>query len=111
MGLGAFAVFNDIQLVPDRDPDGEITMWVKAPPSADFKKGKPVTVVLRAARVWTTVLRERQPEQGLSPDQDEPTDEGMTWDVVREVKYAAPSPAGHAGQTPAGGDTTFPDRT
>jgi len=106
---GAFAVFNDIQLVPERDPDGEITMWVKAPPSADFKKGKAVTVVLRAARVWTTVLGEREP--GSSPDQDEPTDEGMTWDDVREVKYAAPSSAGHTDQTPTGGDTTFPHRT
>jgi hypothetical protein len=108
---GAFAVFNDIQLVPKKDPDGEINMWVMAPPSADFKKGKAVTVVLRAARVWTTVLGERQPGPVSSLDQDELTDEGMTWDDVRHVKYAAPLSAGHAGHTPTGGDATFPDST
>jgi len=106
---GAFAVFNDIQLVPERDPDGEINMWVKAPPSADFKKGEAVTVVLSAARVWTTVLGEREP--GSSPDQYGSTDEGMTWDDVREVKYATPSSAGHASQITTGEDATFPDRT
>jgi hypothetical protein len=35
----------------------------------------------------------------------------MTWDDVKKVTYAAPLSAGHAGQAPTGGDTTFPDRT
>jgi len=108
---GAFAVFHDIQPVPEKDPDGETSMWVQAPPSAAFMKGKAVTVVLSAARVWTTVLGERQPGPVSSLDQDESADEGMTWDDVRHVKYAAPLSAGHAGHTPTGEDATFPDRT
>ena len=52
---GALAVFNDIKAVPKPNPDGSDYMYVEAAPSQRFKKGQAVTVVLRAARVWTTV--------------------------------------------------------
>lgn len=66
---GAFAVFNDLQIVPEPNPDNTITMYVTALSSQNFEKGHPVTVVLRAARVWATVLGETQPEQGPSREQ------------------------------------------
>jgi hypothetical protein len=113
---GAFAVFNDIQPVPEQDPDGGAYIWVTAPSSQDFKKGHAVTVVLRAARVWTTVLGEPQPDPGTStgsaavipPTLDEPAEEGTTWNDVRKVTYAAPSSTGLAGQTPTGSGASFP---
>ena len=122
---GAFAVFYDIQLVPEKDPDGEAYIWVKAPPSQDFKKGHAVTVVLRAARVWTTVLGEAPPEPGSSPGQtesatlqglaqlpqsqgsDESADEDTNWNDVRAVIYAGPSSLGNAGQTLIRGGASF----
>ena len=106
---GALAVFNDIQSVRGRNPDGTDFMYVKALPSPppDFKKGHPVTVVLRAARVWTTVLGEPPSESGPPsaerqpppPDQTESADEGTTWSDLKAVTYAAPLSAGNTGQT------------
>ena len=115
---GAFAVFNDIQQVPKPNLDGTAFMYVKASPSEEFKKGHPVTVVLRAARVWTTVLGEPQSGQGsspdaamlpTSPDDAEPAGEGTTWSDVRKVTYAAPLSTGDAGQTSTGSGASFQD--
>jgi hypothetical protein len=117
---GGFAVFNDIQPVPEHNPDGGAYMWVKAPPSSAFKKGHAVTVVLRAARVWATVLGENQPEPGEaesappsgaaqsppSSDQAEPAGEGTTWGDVRQVAYPVPPPTGN-GLAPPGSGASF----
>jgi hypothetical protein len=114
---GAFAVFNDIQPVRERNPDGTDLMYVKASPSPayDFKQGHDVTVVLRAARVWTTVLGESPPEQGWSPeptaevqpDEAASAEDGTSWSEVKKVAYAIPLPTGNAGQASAGGETSF----
>lgn len=112
---GAFAVFNDIQLVPEPNPDGRAYMWVTARPSAAFKKGHAVTVVLRAARVWTTVVQP-QPDPGSStgpgaklPPADGEGQAGMgtIWNDVTQVTYAVPLSTGDAGQASAGGETSF----
>lgn len=112
---GAFAVFNDIQLVPEPNPDGKAYMWVTARPSVAFKKGHAVTVVLRAARVWTTVVQP-QPDPGSStgpaaklppPGGDDPAGDGTTWSVVSEVAYAVPVSTGDAGQSSAGAESSF----
>jgi hypothetical protein len=93
---GASAVINDLQSVPAPNPDGRTYIYVKASPSPPFKKGRAVTVVLRAARVWTTVLAELQPAQGPPPaqaglppseGQRELAEEGTTWNSVRAVAY------------------------
>jgi hypothetical protein len=112
---GAFGVFNDIQLVPEPNPDGKAYMWVTARASAAFKKGHAVTVVLRAARVWTTVVQP-QPDPGSSTGLgavippaggDDPAGEGTTWNTVTEVAYAVPSSAGNADPAPAGDASSF----
>jgi hypothetical protein len=117
---GALAVFNDIKPVPARNQDGTDYMYVKAFPSPpkQFMKGHAVTVVLRASRVWTTVLGEPQPEQEQlgghvrevagQDQQGEAAEEGTRWSVVRVEAYAAPLPEGDAGQPPAGGGANFP---
>jgi hypothetical protein len=116
---GAFAVFNAIQTVPKLNPDGKAYMWVTASPSADFKNDHAITVVLRAARVWTTVV-DPQPGPGssagagavyLPPDGDGPADEDPTWNVVRTVAYAVPSPTENPGQAPTASGASFPDTT
>ena len=116
---GALAVFNDIKPVPRRNPDGTDYMYVKAFPSPprQFMKGHAVTVVLRASRVWTTVLGGPQPGQeppgGHVPEvagQDQQgvaAEEGTRWSVPRVEAYAAPLPAGDAGQLAAGGGANF----
>lgn len=117
---GALAVFYDLQPVPEPTPDGTIYMYVKAVPSQSFKKGHAVTVVLRAARVWTTVLGAPQPEGGssqpvaasvVSQTQDDPAEDGMTWNDVRAVTYAQPWSTGNAQKTPAGSEASFPGGT
>jgi hypothetical protein len=112
---GAFAVFNDIQVVPEPNPDGKAYMWVKASPSAGFNKDHAITVVLRAARVWTTVVgppADPGSSTGLGtvrpPD---PAGEGTTWSDVTQVAYAVPSATGDAGQAPAASGASFPDTT
>jgi hypothetical protein len=108
---GAFAVFNDIQQVPKPNPDGTAYMYVTASPSQGFKQGHPVTVVLRAARVWTTVLGETQPGGAAQLPPDDPAADGTTWTSIRAVTYAAPSSNGNAAQTPTGSEYSFPDGT
>jgi hypothetical protein len=113
---GAFAVFNAIQRVPAPNPDGKTYMYVKAPPSENFKKGHAVTVVLRAARVWTTVLGEEQSEP-VTPTAPRPSpagenasaEDGHAWSHVTNVTYAGPSSAGNDGQESAGNEAGFRD--
>lgn len=82
---GAFAVFYDVQPVPERSPDGAVYIYVKALQWGRFRRGQDVTVVLRTARVWATVLGESQSDQGPS---------------VRSVQYATPQ--GQAEWAPEG---------
>jgi hypothetical protein len=112
---GAFAVFNDIQQVPVPNPDGSAYVYVEAFPSQDFKQGKDVTVVVHAARVWTTVLGEAQPgpESAVGKarlpqtGQAGTAEEATSWNNVKAVTYARPSSTGNAGQSPAGDGASF----
>ena len=80
----AFASFYDTQSVPERNPDGTAYIYVKATPSQEFEKGRNVTVVLRAAKVWVTVLGQSPPEQGTSAHA-ESAGEGSTWSYIKAV--------------------------
>lgn len=87
---GALAVFYDIQPVPEQNPDGTTYMYVKALASQEFKKGHDVTVFLRAAKVWVTVLGEPQPEKGPSQEQGELAEEGTAWTMIKAVSTVGP---------------------
>ena len=102
---GAFANFYDIKPVPATpDSDGHMYVEVTAvplPPNA-FRKDQDVTVVLRAAKVWLTVLAEQQ-AQPYEP-QAQKADEGTTWNNVRKVSEVHGDPAstqGGSSQQPA----------
>lgn len=105
---GAFANFYDVQ-VPKEAEDGTVVAYVKAAPLQEFKNNENVTVVLRAARVWVTVLT--QPKDGPMPPQGSaaPAEDGTTWNSIRAVGWVSPagSPEWNAGQPSAGG-ASFP---
>ena len=110
---GAFAIFNDLQTVPQPTPDNKITMYVTSLSSAGFVKGSPVTVVMRAARVWAIVLGEPQTGPGrvqTSPRvQPQLAGEGTSWNVpTTPVAYPAPPSGGNADQTSTGSEASFP---
>lgn len=115
---GAFANFYDVQ-VPKEAEDGTVVAYVKAAPLQEFKNNENVTVVLRAARVWVTVLT--QPKDGPMPPQgskvpaegDNPAEDGATWNSIRAVGWVSPagSPEWNAGQAAgqaSAGGATFP---
>jgi len=114
---GAFAAFYDIQPVK-KYPDDNKIMYVKAAPSREFKDGEDVTVVLRAARVWITVLKQQQDGQvpysltdrpDLPPADLPSAEDGTIWSGTTAAGYAT---AGGlftwtAGETSAGCDSSF----
>ena len=81
---GAYAAFNETQSVPERNPDGTAYIYVTATPSQAFEEGRNVTVVLRAAKVWLTVLGESPPEQGVVGHVD-PAGDGSTWSYIHAM--------------------------
>lgn len=81
---GAFAAFHDTQSVPEPNPDGTAYIYVKATPSEQFENRRNVTVVLRAAKVWATVLGESPPEQRPAGRVDTAGD-GSTWNYIKAV--------------------------
>ena len=115
---GAFAVVNDIQTVPKHNLDDTAYMYVTASPSRGFKKGEPVTVVLRAGPVWITVLEEPPTGQGpgpggvnvrLPPGHPDSAGEGTTWNVITSAAYATPSYMEDDGHPPTGSEASFQD--
>jgi hypothetical protein len=100
----AFASFYDTQTVPKPNPDGTANIYVKATPSQQFEKGHSITVVLRAAKVWVTVLGDSPPEQGGSGVQPEQAGEGSTWSYIKAVWPPADD------QASAGNEASFPDK-
>jgi hypothetical protein len=80
---GAFAAFYDTKTVPEHNPDGTAYIYVEATPSQEFEKGRNVTVVLRAAKVWVTVLGDSPPEQG--PTAHVEAGEGSTWNYIKAL--------------------------
>lgn len=111
---GAFAVFNGLQVVPEPTPDGKITMYVTALSWQNFVTGHPVTVVLRAARVWVTVLEEEEEEEPSTEyaprlPRPELAEGGMSWSKIKSAAYPAPPSTGNDGHAPAGSEASFPD--
>ena len=108
---GAFAVFNDLQTVPEPNPGNKIFMYVTSLSSRGFVEGDAVTVVFRAARVWTTVLEEgEEGEPGGYPTAPQPpelAEDGTSWSRRRAAAYPAPPPAGNDGHAAAGGEDNF----
>ena len=98
---GAFAAFYDTQTVPEHNPDGTAYIYVKATPSQEFEKGRNVTVVLRAAKVWVTVLGDSPPETGASPHVE--AGEGSTWNYIKALWPP------DTDQASAGSEASFPD--
>jgi hypothetical protein len=101
---GAFANFNDVQTV-NKNPDNTVIMYVEATPSQGFMNGEDVTVVLRAARVWVTVLNPAAAQSNVEPA-DPPGD--PTWNLKRASWLSdGPSPQWEPGQNGSAG-ASFP---
>ncbi len=111
---GGFATFYDIQPVK-KNPDGTVLMYVRATPTKGFQNGEAVTVSLRAAIVWATVLTESQDGQAQAQDQaasvpaDTTAQADTAWDSVTAVEWASggPLPSSSASQASAGNDSSF----
>jgi hypothetical protein len=111
---GGFANFYDIQPVK-KNPDGTVIMYVKATPTKAFENGEDVTVSLRAAIVWVTVLTETQDEEIEPTDQSKPATGGATAQAVTALNgvtavgwaSGGPVPSWGAGQASAGSDSSF----
>ena len=100
---GALASFYDIQTISALDSKGIAQLTVSATPSAPFMEGEEVTVLLRAAKVWVTVLRAGPGRVGGRLGG--PAQEGTAWPKVRQataIREYAP-PASPPGQAPPGG--------
>jgi hypothetical protein len=102
---GAFANFYSIASV-GANPDGTVVRYVMATPKKAFMAGEAVTVSLRAAKVWTTVLT------GISPAGPPVTAaDGTTWNnVTQEISVSGESwSSGSASQASEDADSNFPD--
>jgi hypothetical protein len=77
---GAFANIYQVMQVPDMaHPSVDVT--VDTGSGQQFSKGDPITVVIRAAKVWVTVLG---PPTGVGSE-TQPSDGSITWDDVQVV--------------------------
>jgi hypothetical protein len=92
---GAFAVFNDLQTVPEPNPGNKILMYVTSLSSRGFVEGDAVTVVFRAARVWTTVLEEGEEGESGGYEKTGPppelAEDGTSWSRRSSAAFVAPS--------------------
>jgi len=87
---GAFAMIHKVEPVPNKptDPEAEASVDVTVDPCSDkqFRKDQDVTVYIRIAKIWVTVLGEGPPSDKTGqPDQGIPVDEGTMWGHVRHV--------------------------
>lgn len=83
---GGFAIFNDTQSV-QANKDGTVIIYVEATPSVPFNKGEDVTVSLRVATVWVTVLGEGQDGPQYAKPEGTPAQDGETWGILKAVGY------------------------
>jgi hypothetical protein len=92
---GAFANIYKIALVPPNVPPAQASVDVTVDPGPEkqFRKDQDVTVFVRVAKVWVTVLGEHNsgPQTEVT---DQGANDGTTWDVVRQVSemYGPSSP-------------------
>jgi hypothetical protein len=95
---GAFANIYQIEQVPAMtDPSVDVTVEPRS--SKQFSKDEEVTVVIRAAKVWVTVLGSKPPV-GVGSESP-PPDGSITWDdvqVVTNLNGDSGSPGGWAAQ-------------
>src|SRR5690348_12969771 len=88
---GAFAAIHKVVSVPAKpaDPKAKASVDVPADPGTDkkFRKDLDVTVYIRIAKIWVTVLGEGDPEppKTTPPDEGTPVDEGAKWGKIRHV--------------------------
>ena len=96
---GAFANIYQIDQVPDMaDPSVDVTVEPRS--RKQFSKDEEVTVVIRAAKVWVTVLGSKPPQDGPRLG-SQPPDDSITWGDVRVVTNLngdSGSPGGWAAQ-------------
>jgi hypothetical protein len=106
---GALATFNGIEPLK-ANPDGGGVVYVEAAPLQEFQNGEEVTVVLRASRIWTTVLTETQDGKRGTAGGTAARD-GTVWGTVTAEEWpsADASSKWSAGQASAGDGSSFPD--
>jgi hypothetical protein len=111
---GAFATFNEFKTITTKLGDtANLTVTATpCPTSNEFQKGQAVTVLLRAAKVWVTVLAEGQPQQlGAPLNVAEP---GTRWGKIKGVagpeKYSSgPWEGNQPASATAGADQAAPE--
>lgn len=90
---GAFANFYDIQSVT-KNPDGTGDVYVTATPTQGFTVDDTITVVLRVARVWVTVIDpagQNPPDNGWTqPGPTSTPPDNTVFDVIRKVAEVSP---------------------
>ena len=93
--MGALASFYDIQTISALNPQGLAELTVSAAPSAPFMEGEDVTVVLRAAKVWVTVLGEDTDERSqVAGAEAGQAQDGTAWPKVKRVSQMSTDPWG-----------------
>jgi hypothetical protein len=86
---GAYANFYDFKEVPagfsdTRGPNPTVNVSAHPLPPNKFRKDEDVTVVIRVAKVWLTVLGPQDSPTPETTTQVPPADEGTTWSVLRK---------------------------
>ena len=84
---GAFVnIYQIVQVPVMADPAVEVTVAVPANPQSrkQFDPNEQITVVIRAAKVWVTVLGSTPPQEGLGAE-TRSADASITWDNVQVV--------------------------
>ena len=80
---GAFVNIYQIKQVPDMaDPAVDVTVDPQS--GQQFSQDDEITVVIRAAKVWVTVLGSTPPQEGLGAE-TRSADASITWDNVQVV--------------------------
>ena len=104
---GGFASFGEIQKIKNPDSTGTVKLTVTAKPTRKFKQGLDVTVAVRVAKVWITVLSDPPLASGVQPSI---AGQGWAWGQVEGVggpdEYS--SAAVGAGQAAASGSSAPP---
>jgi|SRR5215470_9874257 len=104
-GEGGFATFSEIQEIKKNKTDKPVALKVKAKLTKPFQQNQDITVVVRVAKVWVTVLSAVQVTPSVISPQIAP--QGSKWGWVKGVggpdEYS--SAAVGAGQAAASGSS------
>jgi hypothetical protein len=113
---GAFANYYDIKQVLPADSDGNqyVTVTATPIPPQKFYNDEDVTVVLRVAKLWVTVLGQQSKQPSPPTTQPPAAQAAATWGVVKQVAdinggamypQSGPSTLGTIPPPPAAGDS------